>query len=194
MNQNVKERLSKKIQRYLEQACDAESVGDHKRAEKLFWSALHREGQLRADVTDPKEYAEAVGPVYKITLEKRLAKNQVQQIAVECTSRVRKQIVRNLSRASKSRVNPVRATRARGILNQLKKNERPAKVQSRSKPVRKDSHIETTETVLKVAERPSRVKDFVYSMLGKVEAGFSSTRQRFCFRFGIGRINQPVTS
>lgn len=194
MNQNVKERLSKKIQRYLEQACDAESMGDYKRAEKLFWTGLHREGQLRADITNPKEYADAVGPVYQETIEKRLAKSQVQQIAVKCTSRVRKQIVRNLSRASKSRVNPVRAKRACKILNELKKSESLAKVQSQSKPVRKDSHIETTESVLKVAESPSRIKEFILSMLSKIKAGFASIRQRFCFGFGTNHVNQPVVS
>lgn len=114
----------------------------------------------------------------------------------ECTSRVRKQIVRNLSRASKSRVNPVRAKIARKILNKLKKSESLAKVQSQSKPVRKDSNIETTEPVLKVAESPSRIKEFILSMLGKIKAGFASIRQRFSFGFGFGtnHVNQPVVS
>lgn len=46
MKRKVKKTLPEKIERYLEQACYAESFGDHMRAERLFWSALHREGQF----------------------------------------------------------------------------------------------------------------------------------------------------
>lgn len=194
MEKTVKRRLPEKIDRYLNQACHAESVGDYKRAEKLFWQALHREGQLRSDTTDPKQYADAVGPVYQETIERRLAKSQVKQITVPCTSRVRKQIVRNLDKTARSRVNKRSAQRYREILNELEKKDSLAYLQPQSNLVRKDGRIEATGPTLRVAENLSKTREIILSIFAKLKDIFANIRQRFCFSFGFNKIDQSVAS
>jgi len=153
MKQRVKERLSRRIQRYLNQACGAEAVRDHRRAEKLFWQALHGEGQLRPDITNPKQYAEATGPVYQETIEKRRARSQVQQIAVACTSRVRKHFLKNQRRTRRRKVSSRSARIASKMLAKLDKDRSLVDSLPRSAPIEGDTHADlVTEPACGVAE------------------------------------------
>lgn len=151
MKRKIKKTSQEKMVRCLEQACDAESFGHHKRAERLFWSALHREGQMRSDINNPKEFAESAGPVHKETIEKRLAKSLVQHIAVPCPSGIRKHILKNLNKAARNRTDKKRAKTARQILKEIEEKDHPAKLKSKDESVKKVSLIKEAETIRKIA-------------------------------------------
>ena len=142
MDQHVRNRLSRRIERYLEQACAAESTGDYRRAEKLFWSALHGEGQLRADTAKTREYADATGPVYQETIERRRAKNQVQQIEVACTSAVRKRLLKNQRRTRRGKVGCRSAKTASEMIARLHKDRSLVDSPQKGVPIKGDTHAD----------------------------------------------------
>jgi hypothetical protein len=59
--------LTRKLDSYLSQACEAEAAQDFEKAEHFFKYALFYEGKLRPDVSSAKQYVAEAGPVYQKT-------------------------------------------------------------------------------------------------------------------------------
>ena len=56
-NLQIIESLEQKRERFLAQACEAESQKDFARAERSFKLAMYCDGRIRSDVTDVKKNA-----------------------------------------------------------------------------------------------------------------------------------------
>lgn len=134
--------------------------------------------------------------VLRLVLWKVFKRGRQRQISVACPNKIRKRIWSNLCATARcSRISPYRAKIASEIIAAVKKGRDLANFQPKSNPVvKKKSCIKPTKPALEVAEKPSRAKEFVPSMLDKIKAGFAGIRQRFCFGFGTNHVNQPVAS
>ena len=161
---------------------------------RVFRLPLRFKANLHTDITGVRQDIGETGQMFQKVSEKKVKKKIQHQIDVACTSKVRKTILKNLRAASVSRVSPTRAKIAHELSIELEETGSLANFQPKSKSVRKDSHIEVAKLVLEVAERPSRAKEFVPSMFGKIKAGFTNIRQRFCFDFGTNHVNQHAAS
>ncbi len=56
--------LAKRLESYLNRACQAEAVGNYVEAERMFRFALYCEGRSRLEVGSAREYAQQARPVY----------------------------------------------------------------------------------------------------------------------------------
>ena len=152
-------------------------------SKNIFRLPSRFKSNLYTDITDVRQDTSETEQVS----EKKVKQKTRQQIAVACTSKVRKRILKNLCAASKSRISPARAEIARKILAEINKGNDLTQKSNATK----DKQV---EPVLEVSEKPSRAKEFIPGMLGKIQAGYASVRQRFCFGIGTGNVGQPVAS
>ena len=166
------------------------------RIKQVFRLPLGFRANTHSDMISVRKNIDDTGTVSQEASKKKnkRQKKEQRQIAVACTSKVQKRILKNLVAASVSRVSPKRAKVARELLIELEKTGSLANFQPKSNAARKDSHIEAAKPVLEVAKRLTRIKEFVPCERRKTNTGVATIIQRLRFRFGIGRVNQPVAS
>ena len=142
-----------------------------------------------------KGFLKRIGRVVSLILCKVFKRASRRQISIACPNKIRKRIWSNLCATARFKITPHRAKVASEIIAAVKKGRDLANFQPKSNPiVRKKSRIKQAKLVFTVAERPSRVKEAIPSMLGKIKALFATIRQRHCSGFGTTRVNQPAVS
>ena len=127
---------------------------------------------------------------------KRKKKEQADQsqIAVPCTCKVQKAMLKNLQATVTNKItSSIRKQKALEILKKISSEDNAIESQQQVVPLKKDSHLETNEPAIEATEKPSRTEEFTCGMLGKIKAGFADIRQQFHFGFG-NKISQPATS
>jgi len=65
-----RERWSRNLEAFLEQACQAETRHDYEAASTLFRRALYYDAKLRPEPTDAKAHIAPAGPVYAAQTDK----------------------------------------------------------------------------------------------------------------------------
>jgi len=129
----------------------------------------------------------------EIKVMKRKKKKQADRfpIAVPCTCKVQKAMLKNLQATATNKItSSIRKQKALEILKKIASETSTIESQQ-VVPLKKDSHPEANEPATETTEKSST--EFTYNMLGKIKAGFADIRQRFHFGFG-NKINQPATS